>query len=82
MLLPERATYALILYAIIMALLAVYKPAPLFLNGRVRRFGTGEQDTVVSLGVACVVSAIFSVAAFTFVDIVVPEGTPSPQWAL
>lgn len=70
MLLPERSAYALVLYAIIVALVAVYRPAPLFVNSgkNLRSFGTAPEDTMASLGVTVALAAIVSVAAFTFVD--------------
>lgn len=70
MLLPERTAYALVLYAIIVALVAVYRPAPLFLKDSkvLRRFGTAPGDTMASLGVTVTIAAIVSVAAFAFVD--------------
>jgi hypothetical protein len=76
--LPDNTAWydALVLYAIMLGAARGLQAGPALLLERGPTVRYGEQDTVVSLGVACVVSAIFSVAAFTFVGIVVPGRPP------
>lgn len=70
MLLSERASYAVALYALCMGMLVVYKPAPLFDKHGVHPFGAGPEQTLMSLGTVSAVLAIGSMATFTMVDIV------------
>ena len=76
--LSPRVLYASIFFILVMVLIFIVKPKPLFdENGNIHSFGlTSNDSTVMSLGVITVAVAVTSMAVFSMIDVVfsVPQG--------
>lgn len=70
-LLNQRTIYTTLFYVLMLMLIIVSKPAFAFnKDGRIRPFGVGEENTVISLGVIVVALAIVSFYVFACIDVV------------
>ena len=73
--------YSSLFFALIMALIAVSKPAALFdpETGRPRPFGSSPGATLFSLGVVAVVAAVLSLYTFAMIDLASATRPSYPQ---
>ena len=70
-LLNQRTVYTTLFYVLMLTLIIVSKPCFAFdKEGRIRPFGVGEENTVISLGVIVVALAIVSFYVFACIDVV------------
>jgi hypothetical protein len=68
---PSRVVYSSLFFVLVMALVMVAKPPPIFMpDGAATPFGVGEHHTIVPLGVITVVTAVLSMYTFTLIDLV------------
>jgi hypothetical protein len=68
---PPRVFYSAAFFVLVMTLVIFVKPPGLFLpDGRVRPFGTGEDCTVISIGIVATVAALLSLFMFAWIDLV------------
>ena len=68
---PSRVIYSSLFFVLVMALVMVAKPPPIFMtDGAAKPFGVGEHRTIVPLGVITVVTAVLSMYTFTLIDLV------------
>ena len=66
-----RTIYATLFFIMVMALIVVAKPRPMFdHDGNVKPFGVGDDRTVFPLGVVTAVVAVVSMYVFTLIDVV------------
>jgi hypothetical protein len=68
---PPRVIYATLFFVLVMALILIAKPWPVFeSDGTVTPFGVGERRTVFPLGVVTSVVAVLSMFTFTLIDVI------------
>jgi branched-subunit amino acid ABC-type transport system permease component len=73
LLLSSRTVYATLLFVLVMILILIVKPYPLFdEKGDPAPFGVGEnkENTLISLGVVTIIVAICSTFLFGMIDLV------------
>ena len=68
---PSRVVYSSLFFVLVMALVIVAKPPPIFSpEGDAKPFGVGERRTIMPLGVVTVVTAVLSMYTFTLIDMI------------
>ena len=69
--LQSRVMYSIIFYILMMVLIITLKPKIMFTKeGHIKQFGVNKYETIYSLGVFCVVSAILTFYIFCLIDFV------------
>lgn len=70
-LLNQRTIYTTLFYILFLVLIVVSKPSFAFdERGRIKPFGVGYENTIISLGVVVVALAILSFYIFACIDVV------------
>jgi hypothetical protein len=79
--LHSRVLYSIAFFILVMILVFIVKPAPLFTpNGQIASFGAasaadGAETTVLSLGLVTVAVATLSMLMFSMIDMIHPRDT-------
>ena len=67
----SRVIYSIIFYILTMVLIITLKPKIMFTKeGKIKKFGVNKYETIYSLGVFCVVSAILTFYIFCLIDLI------------
>ena len=66
-----RVIYSTLFFILVMMLLLIAKPRPVFASdGSIAQFGVGEDRTVFPLGVVTAAVAVLSMFTFTLIDVI------------
>lgn len=68
--LNTRILYSIFVYLLIMLLIFVKKPKLMYDNNEIKKFGTGKNETIYSLGVVSLVIAVIVFYIFCLIDMI------------